>query len=414
MSVCPFAIQRLIPPGPNDPPITPRLAILHVAATRAGSLWGYFTHRSGGIESHFYVRLDGTIEQYRDTSWQADANYLANDFAVSVESAGLGGGRWNRRQRKAIKRLLLWLHEVDGIPLHKPHRWDGHGVGYHTQFGAPGKWTPYAKTCPGPQRISQYRTWLVPWMAKVTRPVPPPPPERLQIITANLWKDNPAIEADLAVLAATRAHIIGCQEAARFTRLLRNVEGYQWVVVPGESQTAGVLVRDDVEVVEHGFRQISEAVGISPARGAQWVVYKWHGILRAHVNTHWNSHVQLGAATPRTLPRVREYIKGTWAVTALVSELKAQGYPVTVTGDLNWSYTAQRRQWWYAPRQVFGRLGFVAQFAAATNPWPRPKGDRREIEYVFYEPSDLTLVAQRFVEGEHSDHPWHLCEFEEA
>lgn len=412
MSVCPFAVQRLIPPGSNDPRIKPRMAILHVACTRARSLWGYFAHRSGGIESHFYIRLSGKIEQYRDTSWQADANYLANDFAVSIETAGLAGGRWNRRQRKSIKRLLLWLHEVDGIPLEKVQRWDGEGVGYHTQFGAPGKWTPYKKSCPGPARISQYRSWLVPWLAKASAPVPPAPvPERLTLVTANLWNSNPAIKSDLALLPPTRAHIIGCQEAWPYTAEVRAVPGYQWVVV-GKHESIGCLVRQDIEVVESGHVRISDAVGSSPGRHALWFVYKWHGILRAHVNTHFNAHVQADADSPNTLPRVREYIKGAKKVAALVADLEAQGYPVTVTGDLNWAFSAQQSQWYYAPRLVFGRLGLFSQFEAAANPLPRPAGDKRAVEYVFYDPDDLHLVAQRFIEGEHSDHPWHLCEFE--
>jgi hypothetical protein len=130
----------------------------------AESLYTYFNGPSGGIESHFYITWRGKIEQYRDTDFEADANYRANPFAISIETAGWGTGRWNLAQRRAIKRLLKWVHETHDVPLEKVTAWDGAGVGYHTQFGAPGPWTPVSKSCPGPGRIAQFDTWLVPWM----------------------------------------------------------------------------------------------------------------------------------------------------------------------------------------------------------------------------------------------------------
>jgi hypothetical protein len=164
MALCPFAKHLLIPPGDSDPRITPRVAILHVDAGNAASLYDYFKNRSGGIESHFHVRADGVIEQYRDTAYQADANNLANDFAVSIETQGYGDGEWNDLQLASIKRLLLWLSEVHPIPLRECATWNGSGVGYHTLFGAPSEWTPVAKSCPGEDRKKQFRDDIVPWM----------------------------------------------------------------------------------------------------------------------------------------------------------------------------------------------------------------------------------------------------------
>lgn len=168
--LCPFAKHMLIPAGSNDPAIVPRVAILHVDAGNAFSLYEYFANRSGGIESHFHIRADGVIEQYRSIYRQADANHLANDFAVSIETQGYGDGKWNDLQIASIKRLLLWLNEEAGIPLVKIDKWDGKGVGYHVQFGAPGKWTPVSKSCPGPNRIAQFNDVLVPWMSTALKP----------------------------------------------------------------------------------------------------------------------------------------------------------------------------------------------------------------------------------------------------
>lgn len=165
MPVPPFAVKRLIPPGSSDPRIEPRVAVLHVDAGNAGSLYDYFAHRSGGIESHFHVRSDGVIECYRDTNYQADANLAANDFGISIETQGYGEGTWNAAQLGSIKRLLVWLNDVHpAIKLQKCDGPYGSGVGYHIQFGSPGPWTPVSKSCPGPNRIRQYNDVIVPWL----------------------------------------------------------------------------------------------------------------------------------------------------------------------------------------------------------------------------------------------------------
>lgn len=165
MAVCPFAQKRLIPPGSNDPRIQPRVAVLHVDAGNNYDLHDYFAYRSGGIESHFHIAKDGRIFQYRDTDFQADANNLANDFAISIETQGLGHEEWTPEQIESIKRLLRWLNDAHpAIKLQKIPKWNASGIGYHVQFGAPGPWTPVAKSCPGPKRIAQYDTVIVPWL----------------------------------------------------------------------------------------------------------------------------------------------------------------------------------------------------------------------------------------------------------
>lgn len=172
---CPFAVNRNIPPGSNDPAIKPRVAILHVDAGNADSLYDYFKNRSGGIESHFHIKRNGTIEQYRSIYFQADANLDANDFAVSIETQGFGDGEWTDLQIASIKKLLMWLHQEAGIPLSRCPIWDGAGVGYHTLFGAPSHWTPVSKSCPGPDRKAQFEKVLVPWMKEASLRLSKPP-----------------------------------------------------------------------------------------------------------------------------------------------------------------------------------------------------------------------------------------------
>ena len=161
-----FALQRLIVPGSNDPRIKARIGIWHVDAGNAFSLEDFFRNRSGGIESHGHVRSDGELEQYRDTGYEADANYHANPFALSFETQGFEMGIWNDAQLVTIKRTIMWGHKNHGIPLRLPRSWDDAegGWGYHTLFGAPSNWTPVAKSCPGPRRKEQFHDIIVPWM----------------------------------------------------------------------------------------------------------------------------------------------------------------------------------------------------------------------------------------------------------
>lgn len=170
MALYPKAEYRPIPSA-TDTGIVPIGVILHVAASEARSLYDWFNGPSKGIESHFYLRYDGTWEQYRDTGIDADANYMANAFVrdgvrygfISVETQGLGNGEWSDDQLAEIKEFLAWARDTHGIPLRKCQRWDEAGVGYHTLF--PNNWTNVAgKTCPGPKRIVQFDSIIVPWM----------------------------------------------------------------------------------------------------------------------------------------------------------------------------------------------------------------------------------------------------------
>ena len=185
MAIYPYGTLRNIPPGTNDPPIIVIGAVLHVASGTSRSLYPYFNGPSGGIESHFYIRDDGTTEQYRDTRYEADANLHANSFTgkdgklygyASIETWGLDNGVWNPAMLTEIKRLLSWLSTTHRFPLHKCATPTDPGVGYHVMFGAPGPWTPVAKTCPGPNRIKQFNNVIVPWMKTASTPLPVKPP----------------------------------------------------------------------------------------------------------------------------------------------------------------------------------------------------------------------------------------------
>lgn len=111
-------------PGAIQKPITAskgrqRLTVynrmnLHVAVSEASSLHGYF-NKSGIPDSHFYVRRDGTVEQYVDTAYRAFADLEGNDATISVETQGMGPGGWTPQQRESLARLYAWAVKTHNI-----------------------------------------------------------------------------------------------------------------------------------------------------------------------------------------------------------------------------------------------------------------------------------------------------------
>jgi hypothetical protein len=89
---------------------------LHVAVSEASSLHGFF-NQSGIADSHFYVRRDGVVEQYVDTSMNAFADLEGNDATISVETQGFGGGEWTTAQLEFLACIFAWAAETHGIPV---------------------------------------------------------------------------------------------------------------------------------------------------------------------------------------------------------------------------------------------------------------------------------------------------------
>jgi hypothetical protein len=90
---------------------------LHIAVSEADSLFSYF-NQAGKPCSHFYVRYDGTIEQYVDTRFRAGSDYQGNDATISVETQGgypSGGGQWTAAQVASLARIYRWLRATHGI-----------------------------------------------------------------------------------------------------------------------------------------------------------------------------------------------------------------------------------------------------------------------------------------------------------
>lgn len=173
MAWYPHAIRKELPQARTQPTIQPVGVVLHTAVSNGSSLYDYFNGRSGGIEAHFYLREDGSFEQYMPTTVRADCQLDGNSWLdgsirkgfISVESwDGYPNGwandsdvpPWNLKQLVSLAALLAWLSKTHGIPLEKATGPHGVGIGWHRQFTntSPYKWNQ-THACPGDRRIAQ-------------------------------------------------------------------------------------------------------------------------------------------------------------------------------------------------------------------------------------------------------------------
>ena len=171
MARYPEAMWRRLPG--DEPKITPKTVIFHtMVGTLPGTDTWFRSGRSGGVEAHFGVggpwegaSYDGVVWQWRDTQEQADANFRANTFAISIETSDGGDATrpWTPRQLQALIDLGRWLADTHLIPRRICPAWDQGGFGWHAMWGAPSNWTPAAgKTCPGATRIAQLKQTVLP------------------------------------------------------------------------------------------------------------------------------------------------------------------------------------------------------------------------------------------------------------
>ena len=185
---------------PLGPQTEPRMTghdvvCLHTMVGYLSSTDAYFRAANGvgyaGTESHFGVGgqwgkdaslgLDGTVWQWQDIAYQADANLDGNPTTISIETADNAARPikpWTPLQCEAIAQILAWLCSREahaecpsswtchreGIPLAlitdtKPGR---RGIGYHRQGCDPWRveggvrWSgSYGKDCPTEPRIQQ-------------------------------------------------------------------------------------------------------------------------------------------------------------------------------------------------------------------------------------------------------------------
>lgn len=173
MALYPAAIQR--PITRFRTPMVPARINLHTAVTSAQSLYGFF-NKPGQVCSHFYVREDGTVEQYVDTKYRAAADLQGNPDTISIETwdgyphgwkNGSDVPEWTPAQVAALVKLTQWILATHGtIPAQlaadSKRGKTSHGISYHRLGVDPWRVSgglkysnARGKVCPGERRIRQ-------------------------------------------------------------------------------------------------------------------------------------------------------------------------------------------------------------------------------------------------------------------
>lgn len=179
MAICPFAVWRPLKENETQPFLTPTQLIWHSAADPPGTtnLHSYFNQDKIKVESHFWIPLNGVLEQFIDTNRTADANKDANRTAISVETEDDGTPdtrKWTPEQLSTMRRLAMWAHLTHKIPLTPCTNPKQPGQGFHSMWSyqdnynltgqySTSPWTPVpSKTCPGKIRVKQWWDEFIP------------------------------------------------------------------------------------------------------------------------------------------------------------------------------------------------------------------------------------------------------------
>lgn len=180
----PIAAQYL----PGRPLVAHNRVSLHVAVSEASSLHSYFS-APGRPSSHFYVRRDGTVEQYVDTDARAEADLEGNDATISVETQGgvsdPQGEPWTDQQVEALAQLVAWAIAAHGIAARlatdsrvgdssKGLSWHRLGIDPWRVAGGMHYSSSRGKVCPGDAKIAQIPAILTRALAILGQPGPAP------------------------------------------------------------------------------------------------------------------------------------------------------------------------------------------------------------------------------------------------
>lgn len=198
MARYPGASYRPLSPVQGQPKMESHdIVCLH---TMVGNLYStdLMFHRNGwgGTESHFGIggkwgadvghNLEGDVYQWQDTVYTADANYQGNHHVISIETGDNAPSKvediaeWTPAQLSSIVAVVAWVCETYDIPpvlvpdskpgrrgiaYHRQGCEHSDGLGSHPGWLVPGgeRWSlSLGKGCPGPARIAQLQSVVIP------------------------------------------------------------------------------------------------------------------------------------------------------------------------------------------------------------------------------------------------------------
>lgn len=179
----------LLPTWQTRKMMSPRLLLVHTnAAQHEGHIQSAYNWAviDGNTKPHYQVDRDGQAARFLPSNRQGSAQFLANLFGISIETADLGTlaglGGFSSEQGETLAAIIAYEAIYGNYPIEYPTSWDGTGVACHTEpFGYP-LWTNVkGKTCPGSQKKYEMREWIMPraneikaaWLTPT--PIPPDP-----------------------------------------------------------------------------------------------------------------------------------------------------------------------------------------------------------------------------------------------
>jgi hypothetical protein len=257
VSIMPGAVWRPITiPGGNPGTRTKgRAVVLHVAASEATSLFGFFNNNPNA-NSHFYVNKAGVIEQMVDTDLQSWASMAANRTTISVETQGgvtnPDGEPWTAAQVAALARICAWAHATEGVPLAvMPNSLPtSRGIGYHRLGIDPWRiaggetWSgSRGKLCPGAAKIAQIPQIIAAASGATPTPTPAPEVPDMRLVRN---KDDGSVYAigEFSVQPVPNPTVWAAYSAAGF--VTPDITGAQMNVLQVQAQAARNALLGDV------------------------------------------------------------------------------------------------------------------------------------------------------------------------
>lgn len=172
MAKYPGARWRPLPENKTEPRIDPHQVVFHTMVGSLEGSYGWFKRSDVLVESHFGVGWKGDVEQWMDTTRDADAQ-TGTSRAISIETEDGGDSTkpWTPAQLEALIDLGRWLAKTHDIPLRICRSASDPGFGWHRLHDA---WNRQGKSCPGDARVHQLKTLVLPRIFHPAgiRPVP--------------------------------------------------------------------------------------------------------------------------------------------------------------------------------------------------------------------------------------------------
>lgn len=256
MAKYPNAVWKPLPRNSEQPAIKPVGVVLHTAVSNGSSLYDFFNGRSNGVESHFYVKQDGSVEQYMDTGIRADCQLDGNSWTKNGVRYGFlsietwDGGKpdttpWNQKQLDSIVSIIAWASKTHGFPAVRANSAQGTGIGYHAQFTSTSfpRWNE-THSCPAKLRTAQVPDIIKSVQARLTGPVSPSQPV-----------PEPPMEDDNVTL---QAFTVEGKGGAVYVRDLRGVHHIENSDLLDWHRAQGKVTKTTVHISAAKFKQLSE------------------------------------------------------------------------------------------------------------------------------------------------------------